>query len=127
MKKYLLAYRKYIKRIIESNADGDYNAVLSELEKQVEFFQHERLIHLIVTALFSVLLFISLFIVLVTHFLPIIFMIILLLILLIPYIMHYYFLENEVQGLYEDYNQLFYKINGLGYNGRLLTEEQEKK
>ena len=127
MKKYLLAYRKYIKRIIESNADGDYNAVLSELEKQVEFFQHERLIHLIVTALFSVLLFISLFIVLVTHFLPIIFMIILLLILLIPYIMHYYFLENEVQGLYEDYNQLFYKINGLGYNGSLLTEEQEKK
>ena len=52
---------------------------------QVSFFQHERLIHLIVTVTFA------------------------LLILLIPYIRHYYILENEVQKMYGQYDRMMEK------------------
>ena len=54
-----------------------------ELLIQIGFFQHERLIHLIVLVLS-----------------------LLFLVLLIPYIRHYYLLENGVQKLYEYYDAL---------------------
>lgn len=71
---------------------------------QIEFFQHERLVHLIVTVMFAVLLFICIFSgILCTngyYFL----ILLLLLVLLIPYIRHYYILENGVQKLYQYYD-----------------------
>ena len=77
-----------------------------ELLIQIWFFQHERLVHLIVTVLFAVLSVITL---LANIFLqqPLLFVLSLLfLILLIPYIRHYYLLENGVQKLYEYYDAL---------------------
>lgn len=77
-----------------------------ELLVQIQFFQHERLIHLIVTVLFAVLTVITL---LANVFLaePLLFVLSLLfLVLLIPYIKHYYLLENGVQKLYKYYDAL---------------------
>ena len=65
---------------------------------QIQFLQHERLIHLIVTVLFALLTVITepLLLALTALFL----------ILLIPYIRHYYILENGVQKLYEYYDRV---------------------
>ncbi len=77
-----------------------------ELLTQIGFFQHERLVHLIVTALFAMLA-IIVFVVAVTAFSPWSgLLLLLLLVLLIPYIRHYYILENGVQRLYEYYDRL---------------------
>ena len=74
---------------------------------QIQFFQHERLIHLIVTALFALLTIISMLASLAIPKQPILLALdLLFLILLIPYIRHYYLLENGVQKLYKYYDKI---------------------
>ena len=84
----------------------------SELLIQIGFFQHERLIHLIVTVLFA-LMTILVFLLAVTNFSPWNgVLLLLLLVLLIPYIKHYWLLENGTQKLYEYYDKLEELYNG---------------
>lgn len=84
----------------------------AELLIQIGFFQHERLIHLIVTVLFA-LMTILVFILGVTNFaLWTGVLLLLLLALLIPYIKHYYLLENGTQKLYEYYDKLEELLHG---------------
>lgn len=84
----------------------------SELLIQIGFFQHERLIHLIVTVLFA-LMTILVFLLAVTNFAPWTgVLLLLLLVLLIPYIRHYYLLENGTQKLYQYYDKLEELYNG---------------
>ena len=78
----------------------------AELLVQIGFFQHERLIHLIVTVLFA-LMTILVFLLAVTNFsLWAGVLLLLLLALLIPYIKHYWLLENGTQKLYQYYDKL---------------------
>ena len=78
----------------------------AELLVQIGFFQHERLIHLIVTVLFA-LMTILVFLLAVTNFsLWAGVLLLLLLALLIPYIKHYWLLENGTQKLYQYYDRL---------------------
>lgn len=78
-----------------------------QLLVQIQFFQHERLIHLIVTVLFALLTVISILASLFIKDQPILLILdLLFIVLLIPYIAHYYRLENGVQKLYEYYDQL---------------------
>ena len=84
----------------------------AELLVQIGFFQHERLIHLIVTVLFA-LMTILVFLVAVTNFaLWTGVLLLLLLALLIPYIKHYWLLENGTQKLYQYYDELEALYNG---------------
>lgn len=112
MRKRILAYYSRINGLLEdNNPDTDWNTVLKEHLVQVGFFQHERLIHLIVTVLFAVLLFLSMIMLYIDFQLPTILLSIFILVLLIPYIRHYYLLENTVQKMYEQYDQLLKKCN----------------
>lgn len=77
-----------------------------ELLNRILFFQHERLIHLLVLMLFAILTFASVALVIVTMNLLIGIAAVLFLVLLIPYIVHYYHLENSVQKLYVLYDEL---------------------
>ena len=81
---------------------------INDLLIKIKFFQHERLIHLIVT-LFCILLFI-IFIVLMFYtklfFIPTV----IAMVLIIFYIVHYFFLENSVQYLYKLYDDMYAKI-----------------
>ena len=84
--------------------------VLREMLVQIKFFQHERLIHLIVTVLFA---FLTIFTAACSCFLNNLcygmlfcLLCVLCLILLVPYIRHYYILENGVQKLYEIYDKI---------------------
>lgn len=80
--------------------------IKTDLLTQIGFFQHERLIHLIVTVLFATLTVLMLFGCLTWPSIPIYILTVLIISLLIPYIRHYYYLENGVQKLYEYYDKL---------------------
>ena len=111
MKKRILDYRKRIDALLVQGADCDWNRVLEEHLTQIAFFQHERLIHLIVTVTFAVLTMLSACFLLLTQEIALCFLTLLLLVLLIPYIAHYYTLENEVQRMYAQYDEILKKVS----------------
>lgn len=119
MEKRILAYRRFIdEKIMEivedsEKKDGKRRWNKEEIRRlqqehlvQIGFFQHERLVHLIVTVLFAVLEFLSLILVPLMEELLIVLLPLLVLMLLVPYIRHYYILENEVQKMYRQYDKI---------------------
>lgn len=116
MEKRILSYRKHIDELLLKE-NVNWKQVLEEHLIQISFFQHERLIHLIVTITFALLEMLSIFMTVVSFAMresnPAMWcLVILLLILLIPYIRHYYILENEVQKMYAQYDKLLLKMSG---------------
>ncbi len=104
MKRCLAYYKDLSGRELAPEEAG---AVCRELLIQISFFQHERLIHLIVTVLFALLTIMTLFACLLI-LQPVLFVLeLLFFVLLIPYISHYYLLENGTQKLYEYYDALY--------------------
>lgn len=111
MEKRILTYRKYVDELLQQE-EPDWQQIRREHLVQVGFFQHERLVHLIVVVIFAFMTIVSLamafgmmaagveggigWLVLTGMFL----------ILLIPYIRHYYILENEIQAMYRQYDAL---------------------
>ena len=110
MKKRILEYRGRIDNLlIENSEDTDWDAVLTEHLIQIGFFQHERLIHLIVTVIFALLEIISVSTYIVSGEIYVIALVLIILVLLVPYIAHYYLLENETQKMYEQYDKIVLK------------------
>ena len=107
MGKKLREYIISIQLILESGAkDVNIQALKKELLTEIQFWQHERLIHLLVTFLFA-LVTVAVFIVfIVSELISMLILLAALLVLLIPYIRHYYILENGVQTLYVFYEEL---------------------
>ena len=79
---------------------------LEEHLVQIGFFQHERLVHLIVTVTFALLEMLAILLSVTADSLFSLLLPIVILILLIPYIRHYYILENEVQKMYAQYDRM---------------------
>lgn len=103
MKKELKAYIERVAAQIDSGEGIDL--LLEDMKINISFFQHERLVHLIVTMTFALLAMLSLALFAVTaglYFLP---LFILFLALEIPYVFHYYSLENGVQKLQRLYRK----------------------
>ena len=96
MKNRILTYRKYIDSLLQSDKDCDWKYIKQEHLTQVAFFQHERLVHLIVTITFAILELLT-----VCAY------------VLVPYIKHYYLLENEVQKMYKQYDRICEKERKL--------------
>lgn len=112
MKKRILEYRTRVDSILEKSAsDTNWEQILEEHLVQISFFQHERLIHLIVTITFALMTMLALGVYLITGILAVIALLFLLLVLLVPYVMHYYLLENETQKMYEQYDQILKHIH----------------
>lgn len=93
-------------KVSEKDVNEEFSA---ELLTRIGFYQHERLIHLIVTMTFAVMTVISFFMLVQTASIPALLLSLLFLCLVIPYIYHYYFLENSVQELY----RLYYKTQEI--------------
>lgn len=114
MKKYILEYMNKVRSFMDSDMkDADIEKireVLSEFEVKISYFQHERLIHLIVTVLFAILEVIAIALILIAPSLPALILSGLFLVLVIPYVMHYYFLENSVQRMYKMRDQILETI-----------------
>lgn len=93
MKKRITEYRKRVDRLLADEEEKTYEeweCILEEHLVQIGFFQHERLIHLIVTVTFAVITVLSLFAPLLTGIMKLYGFTMLLLVLLVPYIFHYY-------------------------------------
>lgn len=80
-----------------------------ELLQRIAFYQHERIVHLIVTMSFGVFFMLSLILYLNIGGAGLLLLTMLFLAMLAAYIKHYYFLENSVQKMYLYY----YKIERL--------------
>ncbi len=105
MKKYLYNYIENIDSKIKENNISE--KIKKEHLVKINFFQHERLIHLIVTISFAILTLIS--VIISKYYCSFIFITIILLICLVFYILHYYYLENGVQYLYKQYDKMLEK------------------
>ncbi|MBD5464626.1 MAG: hypothetical protein HDR22_02200 [Lachnospiraceae bacterium] len=111
MKNRILSYMEYVDKVLEKNETGlSYEEIIQEHLVQIQFFSHERLIHLLVTITFAVLTFGTFFLLILLFSPGLVCLFIALLILLVPYIMHYYLLENGVQKMYRQYDELLKHI-----------------
>lgn len=108
MEQRILNYRKYIDELLLQD-NVDWETVIREHLIQISFFQHERLVHLIVTVTFALLEMIVIGLCVMSFTLGVGLLAFALLILLVPYIRHYYILENEVQKMYWQYDKMVEK------------------
>lgn len=107
MKERILIYRRRMDDLLQQNTtDTDWQEVLEEHLVQVGFFQHERLVHLLVTLAFAIFTLIGIFAVFLTSEPGAAVLTLLFLVLLVPYVLHYYLLENEVQKMYAQYDKI---------------------
>ncbi len=86
--------------------EQDKTRLKDELAVKIGYFQHERLIHLIVTVLFALCTIISIMGFVAFASIGIALLFVALMCLLVPYIVHYFHLENGVQTLYSFYDRL---------------------
>ena len=113
MKNRIINYMEYVDKFLEKNETGlSYEEILKEHLAQIQFFSHERLIHLLVTLTFALLTFGTFFLLIVSFSPGLICLFAALLVLLVPYIMHYYLLENGVQKMYRQYDELLMHTRG---------------
>lgn len=107
MTKEIRAYLAVLEQFFSvEHTDGELLKFRAELLKRIEFYQHERLIHLIVTTSFAVFFLLSLAMCFANPQIGLALLAVILLAMTIAYVKHYYFLENSVQKMYKFY----YKI-----------------
>ena len=118
MKKYVLetmnAVRKYMDEEMKNAPVEKTREVLSEFETKISYFQHERLIHLMVTLAFACFLLFEIYclFVLPSEFLiGCVLLVCIFFGLTIGYVMHYYFLENSVQKMYHMRDEIRAHLN----------------
>jgi hypothetical protein len=108
MKKQIKEHISFIENILKKeDTSFDWRGLGDFNRAQIEFFQHERLVHLLVTLFFGVMFLGTILTELFLLNMGLLIISFILLIVLIFYIVHYFFLENSVQKLYK----LHKKIN----------------
>jgi len=111
MANYACEYVKKIEKFLEEeHLENELNEMIKDHLTKIEFFQHERMIHLIVTALFAIMDIVMLAVSFVTFNISCVLLLAFFTLLLIPYVFHYYFLENSVQKMYKQYDELRTKV-----------------
>lgn len=123
MRKYLTEYLSRVEGLLKQNVALDYDELIRNHLQKIEFMQHERLVHFLVTMLFALGLFLMMGTFLIAETVLLLPLLFLILVLLIPYILHYYFLENAVQRMYRIYDELNHRR--LERN-RLMREAAER-
>lgn len=105
MYEYMKNHEKFMMEALNSK-NADLSGLKEYHKTQIEFMQHERLIHLMVTIFFAALLmaFFSISLFYPNAYLYLLDLIIA--VLMIFYIVHYYRLENGVQRWYKIYSDI---------------------
>lgn len=106
MWRYMLEHEALIAAALESTGEVNFEHLREYHRRQIEFAQHERLIHLLVTAAFALFFILSVFFAVLVEKPGALLLSLLFLALLIPYIIYYYRLENGVQKWYTMYNRI---------------------
>ncbi len=109
MGSYIKTYTKSVEKALEDE-NTDFEALKREHIVQIEFIQHERLIHLIVTVMVCILLFIGMCVFFISQIIEFLAVNALLLILAFCYLIYYCYIENATQKLYRLYNRICAKL-----------------
>lgn len=103
---YLKKHEQFVEEALGKGEGLDWEWLKEYHKTQIQYLQHERLIHLMVTLAFA-LFFIVTILFAVSFEKPVILLVSLfVLALLVPYIAHYFKLENGVQRWYNLYNRI---------------------
>lgn len=112
MKKRITAYMAYMDAALDDNQTGlSYEELCVQHEKQLAFFMHERLVHLLVMLSFAFFGFGTFFVMCFAFSIGLLVLFAAILVLLVPYVMHYFLLENSCQYMYVQYDRLQAHIN----------------
>lgn len=114
MKKRILTYRAYMDGMLLKEDVENWSSIMEEHLQQLAFFQHERLVHLLVTITFALLEMCAMSMFVLTEVIGFGALAVAVFILLVPYIRHYYLLENEVQHMYVQYDKILEHIRKKG-------------
>ena len=109
MYKYLLEQEKILLNALKY--EDDLEKIYEYSKTQIAWISHERLVHLLITLYFGMLVLISVFAAVILRYILLGFYLVILTIVFMFYIVHYYRLENGVQRLYKISNQIYNKIN----------------
>lgn len=107
VKKYCAEHERYILSRLET--DDALGALLIFHALKISWLQHERLVHLIVLFMISVLFFFSVGLSVALGNPFVLVLVAIVLVLLGAYIRHYFFLENTVQHWYTLYDRIYGK------------------
>lgn len=128
MKKRIISYVKRIDGCLDGTVPvNDWGALMQEHLTQISFFQHERLIHLMVTVLFAAMTVATVLTIVITGYLPLAILAFLMIVLLVPYVKHYYLLENDVQKMYVQYDKMLIKCGKKGDESQWLARPNKKE
>ncbi|MDR0222932.1 MAG: hypothetical protein LBI38_05295 [Oscillospiraceae bacterium] len=117
MTKDIRIYKDEINALLEKDApDTDWEKLSFEMLAKIEFYQHERLVHLIVSMTVAVLAVMTVCVTFVVETPPLTLaaLIGLFIVLVAPYMVYYFMLENAVQDIYKYYDKVRRKIGGKG-------------
>src|SRR5574344_3100699 len=104
MRQYLKEYVDYVDKLLKNKKLDNKEEIINEHLIKISFFQHERLIHLLVTLFYAIFLLIMIGFSIYYKLLAIV--VLILAIFLVFYVRHYFFLENNIQYLYKQYDLL---------------------
>lgn len=98
--------KTYMKNVDNAIADEgtDFEALKREQLVQIGFVQHERFVHLLVTVMVCILLFIGMCVFFLSQMKAFLIVDGLLLILALCYLLYYFFIENATQRMYRQYD-----------------------
>jgi len=103
---YLKKHEQFVKDALDKGEDLDLKWLRDYHKTQIQYLQHERLIHLFVTLAFALFFIVTILFAVSFEKLIILLVSLFVLILLVPYIAHYFKLENGVQRWYKLYNKI---------------------
>ncbi len=106
MRKEILSKIKMAEEYLKAGNFSDGASMLKYLDRWIGYFQHERLVHLIVTVTFAVLTLLCMMSWFISCEIMFIAMTVLFLITTAFYVEHYYLLENKTQYLYTLYDKI---------------------
>ena len=96
----------YIQELEEEIKEKKIESNPEDVLEWIQFYQHERLIHLIVTFFVGIGCILFLLGTLAFETISLLLLFLLTLCLFIPYIFYYYYLENNLQKLYDIYFEI---------------------
>lgn len=108
---YMKKHENYVTEMLKKNLNReDLKELLAFHDKQIQWMQHERFVHLIVMLFVCLFSLLSFGFTLTRASMPSMILSVLLLILSAAYLIHYYRLENNVQKWYLISNQIKQKF-----------------
>ena len=106
MKKYILNYLEEVDTLLKGKIN---EKVIKEHLIKINFFNHERLIHLLVTLAYGIIVIGGFLLALTVNNIFLFLIPLLLMFFLIPYTFHYFLLENSVHKMYKQYDEMIKK------------------